>query len=231
MTPAVRGIAILAAMLATLGVSIVITPRERVALHSVELERMVPHRFGNWQEEASSIVQVSPEIEQSAETSAQRPAYDQILMRTYRRQSDGAQVMLALAYGRQQRQEFKVHRPELCYYSQGYEVRPAGKQLIALGAARPIEMQSLLARSRWRLELVTYWIRIGDQISTSPWRSRLIIAREGFAGRVPDGILVRISSLMQTDGDAGRALGVQRGFLADLYGSLSVSARKALAGA
>jgi EpsI family protein len=230
-SPALRGMMILAAMLVTLGASIALTPRERVALHSVELERMVPHQFGDWQEESSSVVQVSPEIEQSAETSAQRPAYDQVLMRTYRRHTDGAQVMLALAYGRQQRQEFKVHRPELCYYSQGYEVRQTGRRLIELGAAGPIETQTLVARNRWRLEFVTYWIRIGSQISTSPWRSRLIIAREGFAGRVPDGILVRTSSLMQTDSEASSALGVQRGFLAALYASLSGSAKKALTGA
>jgi EpsI family protein len=230
MRPAARSLMILGAMLAMLAASLVLTPRERVALNSVELERMVPHRFGDWLEATSSIVQVSPEIEQSAETSAQRPAYDQVLMRTYRRQTDGAQVMLALAYGRQQRQEFKVHRPELCYYSQGYEVSPGGRHLLELAAARHVETQTLVARSRWRLEYVTYWIRIGDQVSISPWRSRLIIAREGFAGRVPDGILVRTSSLMQTDADAVRAQGVQRGFLCDLYASLSVSAQKVLAG-
>src|ERR1700716_1713761 len=112
MRPVARSVVILGAMLATLAASFVLTPRERVGLHSVELERMVPHQFGDWLEEASSIVQVSPQIEESAYTSAQRPAYDQVLMRTYRRQADGAQVMLALAYGRQQRQEFKVHRPE-----------------------------------------------------------------------------------------------------------------------
>lgn len=230
MSPAIRGVTILAAMLITLGASILLTPRERVALHSVELERMVPHQFGDWREESGSVAQVSPEIEQSVQTSAQRPAYDQVLMRTYRRQTDGAQVMLALAYGRQQRQEFKVHRPELCYYSQGYEVRPTGRQLIELGTARPIEMQTLVARNRWRMELVSYWIRIGDQISTSPWRSRLIIAQEAFAGRVPDGILVRTSSLLQSDADASMALGVQSGFLAALYVALSVSAQKALTG-
>jgi EpsI family protein len=230
MKPMARGLAICAAMFATACAAFVLTPRERVALHSVELEEMVPRHFGDWSEESGSVAQVSPEIAQSAETGYARPAYDQVLMRTYRRHSDGAEVMLALAYGRQQRQEFKVHRPELCYYSQGYDVSPAGLQQIELGGSRHIEAQALLARSRWRLEYVTYWIRIGDQVSITPWRSRLIIAQEGFAGRVPDGILVRTSSLMQTDADAARALGVQRRFLSDFYASLSGSAKRVVAG-
>ena len=230
MTPLARGWVICAAMVATACAALWLTPRERVSLHSVELEQIVPRQFGDWWQEAGTVAQVSPEIEQSLQTSATRPAYDQVLMRTYRRHSDGAEVMLALAYGRQQRQEFKVHRPELCYYSQGYDVSPAGKQQIQLGASRRVEAQTLLARNQWRLEYVTYWIRIGDQVSISPWRSRLIIAREGFAGRIPDGILVRTSSLLQADSDAARVLGVQRRFLSDFYASLSVSAKRVVAG-
>jgi len=230
MKPLARSVAIAAAMVVTSCAAFVLTPRERVSLHSVELEEIIPKRFGDWAQESGSVAQVSPEIEESAETGTSRPAYDQVLMRTYRRRSDGAEIMLTLAYGRQQRQEFKVHRPELCYYSQGYDVSSAGRQQIDLGTARHIEAQSLLARNRWRIEYVTYWIRIGDQVSINPWRSRLIIAQEGFAGRVPDGILVRASSLMQTDADAAQARGVQRRFLSDFYAALSGSAKRVVAG-
>jgi EpsI family protein len=220
-------------MLLTAALAYAIAPTRQVSPDSVALERMIPKRFGEWVEQGATVEQVSPQIGQvDGENGgrAGRPLYDQVLMRTYRRQSDGEMVMLALAYGRRQVQEFKIHRPELCYYSQGYDVRFVGRSHVLLGPRFGVDSNLLLARNRARYEPVTYWIRVGDRISLSAWETRWLIFKDGISGSVPDGILVRASSVIQTDADSASAFRVQKIFFADLYNSLSPAARTAIAG-
>jgi len=220
-------------MLLTAALAYAIAPTRQVSAGSVALERMIPKRFGEWVEQDATVEQVSPQIDgQIGESGsrADRPLYDQVLMRTYRRQSDGEMVMLALAYGRRQAQEFKIHRPELCYYSQGYDVRFVGRSRVLLGPRFGVDSNLLLARNRARYEPVTYWIRVGDRISLSAWETRWLIFKDGISGSVPDGILVRASSVIQTDAESASAFKVQKIFFADLYNSLSAAARTAIAG-
>jgi EpsI family protein len=226
-----RSTAIFCAMLATTAAAWLITPRHEVAVGSVVLESMVPSQFGQWQEEATSIVQVATELDRTTGAEVNRPVYDQVLMRTYRRGTDGAEVMLALAYGRQQRQEFKIHRPELCYYGQGYEVTSIGTRAVTLAPSKRVTSQALMTRNRSRLEPVTYWIRIGDQISQSAWQTRWTIFTAALSGRVPDGILVRVSSLIEADSQSEQALEVQRLFLQALYSALTPQAKRVITGA
>jgi EpsI family protein len=220
-------------MLLTAALAYAIAPTRQVSADSVALERMIPKRFGEWVEQRAALEQVPPQIGQAGEESASRTdrtVYDQVLMRTYRRQSDGELVMLALAYGRRQVQEFKIHRPELCYYSQGYDVRFLGRSHVALGPHFGVDSNLLLTRNRARYEPVTYWIRVGRQISLSAWETRWLIFRDGIAGSVPDGILVRASSVVATEADSASAFRLQKVFFADLYNSLSPAARAAIAG-
>ena len=77
-------------------------------------------------------------------------------------------VMLALAYGVNQRQEVKIHRPELCYVSQGFKLLERSQvALSAAQAALPVRAQRMLVQAPGRAEAVSYWIRIGDMYSTS----------------------------------------------------------------
>ena len=215
-------------MLLTAALAYAIAPTRQVSPNSVALERMIPRQFGQWVEQGAAVEQVPPQIEGA--TRADRTLYDQVLMRTYRRQSDGEMVMLALAYGRRQAQEFKIHRPELCYYSQGYDVRFVGRSRVLLGPRFGVDSNLLLARNRARYEPVTYWIRVGDRISLSAWETRWLIFKDGISGSVPDGILVRASSVIQTEADSASAFRLQKSFFADLYHSLSPAARTAIAG-
>jgi EpsI family protein len=230
MSPRGRSAIVTLAMLAALAAAWLMRPRHEVPAGSVVLETMIPREFGAWKEEATSIVQVATELDRTTGAEIDRPVYDQVLMRTYRRDTDGTLIMLALAYGRQQRQELKIHRPELCYYGQGYDVTPVGERTIVFSRSVRVISQTLMTRNRARLEPVTYWIRIGDKISESAWQTRWNIFKDGLAGRIPDGILVRASSLIQSDSQSGQALEVQRRFLTDLYGSLSPWARRVITG-
>jgi len=226
-----RSYLILAILSLTYGAAWSITPKSQLAGAGVELARRMPERFGGWIEEPDALAQVDPSLSGAGgRDQAQRATYDEVLMRTYQRR-DGKRVMVALAYGREQTQELKIHRPELCYRAQGFEVRSLGARVLRLSPNAPVISTALVARNRNRVEIVSYWIRIGDRITRSAWETRWTLLREGLAGRVPDGLLVRTSSLTQSETDAGEALAVQRDFLVELYRALTPQGRQWLTGA
>jgi EpsI family protein len=208
-----------------------LTPAHEVSGPPVVLERMVPREFADWTLAKTDIVQVATQLERTTGPEVERPVYDQVLMRTYRRVSDGAEVMLALAYSRQQRQELKIHRPELCYYGQGYDVSPAGIHPTQLDGVRTIPTQRLLTQNRARIEPVTYWIRIGDRISLDALQTRLLIFQQGLRGRIPDGMLVRASSVVTDESQSESAFELQGAFLSALYSAMSPQAKRVMGGA
>ncbi len=205
-------------------------PRVELGRVGLDLAELIPQRFGDWSAEPSQVAQVLlvPNVRVAAEA-AQSGSYDDVLMRTYRR-ADGARVMIALAYGARQTQELKIHRPELCYYAQGFEVRSLGHRAVPVAGAASVEALALVARSPARTEIVTYWIRIGERIASGPWDMRWTIFREGLRGRVPDGLLLRASSLADSPAAAERELALQREFLADLQRELPRPTRRLLIG-
>ena len=152
-----------------------------------------------------------------------------MLARVYQR-ADGQIVMFALAWGSKQRQEIKVHRPELCYASQGLQV--VGQQLavVNLSDQTRVRATQLITKNISRQEPVTYWIRIGDTISMSAWQSRVRILTEGLKGRIPDGILVRVSQAVPTTADPNSSFRVQESFLKDLFLSVDHRTQLLLAG-
>jgi EpsI family protein len=191
---------------------------------------LIPERFGEWTAEPQPVAQVllvPDALENPA--AAQDASYDDVLMRTYRR-VDGTRIMAAFAYGRRQTQEVKIHRPELCYYAQGFEVRSLGLRDVRLSTAVSIGVPTLVTQNRARTEIVTYWIRLGDQLASSAWDMRAQIFRDGLSGRVPDGLLVRASSLAASHADVGRELAHQESFLRDLYASVPAATQRFLAG-
>ncbi|MEO8464665.1 MAG: exosortase C-terminal domain/associated protein EpsI [Gammaproteobacteria bacterium] len=226
----VRGLAVLA-LLATASYSAaLLTPRRELGLDTPRLVALIPERFGSWAAEPTTVLPVLlvPDVLADAEAS-QTESYDDVLMRTYRR-TDGARVMVALAYGRRQTQELKIHRPELCYYAQGFAVSALGARSVQLDSGRTVESRALLTENRSRTEIVTYWIRVGERVANDAWDIRWTIFRDGLDGRVPDGLLVRASSLTETAAGAEHELVLQHEFLADLYGALPVVTQRFLAG-
>jgi EpsI family protein len=151
-------------------------------------------------------------------------------MRAYAN-SRGDVVLLALAYGRNQRQEIKIHRPDVCYTAQGFELVSRSRVLlpIADAAGRPIAGTRMLVKAPGRLEVVSYWIRVGDVYTDNPWSLRYYIFEEGIRGRAPDGILVRASQIIGPGGPtATQEFEIQERFLAELVSALPASARRLL---
>lgn len=113
------------------------------AATQIDLNALVPKEFGEWREVRSAFVQVdlTPRRDgEEAERTTDSP-YDQTVIRTYVRRA-GATVMLALAYGSKQRQDVKIHRPELCYVAQGFQVGRKEHAPLALSDGRSVTESS-----------------------------------------------------------------------------------------
>lgn len=206
-----------------------LTPRSPAQSDSAPLSQIVPARFGEWRELEAPTAAVDPRRQRPGETDFEAP-YDDVLMRSYVN-AHGDIVMLALAYGRHQRQEIKIHRPELCYIAQGFTVLRRSNVAIAMPAFSAADGTRMLVSAPGRSEAVSYWIRIGDLYSRSAWKTRAHIFSEGMRGRVVDGMLVRVSQIVPDAAAADESrYAVQEKFLGDLVRALRPDARRLLTG-
>ncbi len=218
-------------MLVASGAAALMRPDIDTRTAEVDLEALIPDQVGEWRRVETPFVQVdlSPPRGDDQEATRDSP-YDETIMRSYVN-PQGERIMLALAYGAHQRQEVKIHRPELCYVAQGFKVKEQGKESVALSSGRTLTTTQLLAQNDRRVEPVTYWIRIGDEITHNAWQSRLSIFRTGLNGRVPDGILVRASQAFpRGQGTVAQSYALQTDFLRALYASLDARTRQLVAG-
>lgn len=213
-------------MVVSSGLALALTPDLSIVRADPHLESFVPSSFGNWQEVKTNQIQMDLTVRRDGEPSMDNP-YDEVLMRSYANDK-GQVIMLALAYGKLQRQEVKVHRPELCYTAQGFSIRNQQDTTVDVGTGvQPIPSKALLTGSRQREELVLYWIRIGNIISSSAWATRLYIVEQGLKHQVVDGILVRTSQILGGD-DSEQSLQLQKQFLRDLVQAIPEDKRKYL---
>ena len=191
MTLFIKNAVLLALMLLSAGLAIALRPTIILAdeLPPINLKTMVPTAFGNWQEQLNVSAQiVDPQQKQMLEK-----IYSETLTRTYVN-NEGYRIMLSIAYGKNQSGDLQLHKPEICYPAQGFAVK--GKQpgeLDLLG--KPIPATRLEANLGQRFEPITYWTVVGDQVTSSMTDKRLTEMRYAMAGRIPDGMLVRISSI------------------------------------
>ncbi|MYM98015.1 exosortase-associated protein EpsI, B-type [Duganella vulcania] len=210
-------------MVSSAGLTRVVTPTRKMADHreKLQLETLIPQRFGDWQVDTSVVpLQVDPETQARLDR-----IYNQTLSRTYVN-ADGERVMLSMAYGGDQGDGMGVHRPEVCYASQGFEIKK--DQFVNLGTSYGVlPVKQLLAVSGNRSEPITYWITIGDKMTRPDFQQRLQRLRYGLEGTVPDGMLVRVSTI---DTDLPRAYGVQSRFVKALLDSLNTKDRARLIG-
>jgi EpsI family protein len=158
------------------------------------LEAVFPDRFAGWQPAPEHAGVMRPATEQA---DAYR-IYDQVLERVYAN-GEGDRIMLSVAYGSQQSEALKLHRPEVCYEGGGFQVGQVQPASLVL-AGQPVPATRLWARHPQRSEPITYWTVLGDQVQDSAlaFRWRQVLA--GLRGHWLDGMLVRVSSIdTQTD--------------------------------
>ena len=78
-----------------------------------------------------------------------------------------------------------------------------------------------------RQEPVTYWFTVGDKAVLNTTQKRLVDLRYGLTGRIPDGMLFRVSSI---DQDPPRAYQMQNQFINQLLQTVPPADRKRLSG-
>jgi N-acetylglucosaminyldiphosphoundecaprenol N-acetyl-beta-D-mannosaminyltransferase len=184
------------------------------------LATMVPRQFGEWREVPQATQVVNPQAEQLVDK-----LYSEVLTRNYAN-AQGYRVMLSLAYGSDQRRALQAHMPEVCYPAQGFTVHASEPASVAT-AYGEIPARRLHTSLGQRHEPVTYWFTVGDTASPGPIRKRFIEMRLALSGRIPDGMLFRVSSI---DRDQKQAYALQEQFVTELLDVLSPEARKRLSG-
>ncbi|MDP2881236.1 MAG: EpsI family protein [Azonexus sp.] len=219
----IRNIILLVLMLASAGLAIAMRPTQKIADQGpkVVLETMIPHAFGEWQEEKQSGTQiVDPQTKEMLDK-----IYSQTLSRTYINGS-GYRVMLSIAYGNDQSDSMQVHKPEVCYPAQGFALQ--GKQSGTLAVTNgEIPVIRILTTLGQRSEPVTYWTTIGDQVVKPGIHKKLAEMSYGLSGKIPDGMLIRVSSI---DAQSDNAYQMQNRFAAQMLDALAPQHRQRLTG-
>lgn len=172
-----------------------LVPRDRLVLlaDGQRLDDLVPEVVGPWRHvPAAGIVLPRQEGSLSARL------YGQVLARGYLAEGH-LPMTLVMAYGAVQNDLLQLHRPEVCYSAVGFEISQtlAGSLPLPGGASLPV--RRLVARSGNRVETITYWTRVGDDLPTSGTEQRLVKLRQQWHGYIADGLLVRLSTGIAPD--------------------------------
>jgi len=200
-----------------------LTPTARLAQQDqFRLEAMIPSSFAGWTID-EHIVPLTPDPEQQ---SVLDRIYDQTLSRTYVNR-DGERVMLSIAYGGDQSESLQLHLPEVCYVAQGFQMLKARTDQLATRFGQ-LPVKRLVARQNQRNEPITYWITIGDKAVMSGIEQKMQRLAYGLSGKIPDGMLVRVSTIQADEAAAYR---LQDRFVNDMLASLAARDRMRLAGA
>ena len=191
-------------------------PREKLA-------DVVPQAFGDWSIDHSIVpVPPSPELQQTIDET-----YDETLALTFRNRA-GQRVMLSLAYGRNQHKGMNTHRPEVCYPAQGFKVVQGATLGTVQAMGQREAVTRLVAAAGNRNEPITYWLLVGDQITHFGYDQRAVAIRYGLRGIIPDGVLVRVSSIERDD---AAAFDLQARFIQDMLAAVTPARRPRLLGA
>jgi EpsI family protein len=176
----------------------VLTPRELMARTSasLDLQTVIPKKFGNWSLVPGiwPVTPADPEGYVEPDANSAR-IYSQEVGRGYT-DGHGNLVMLMVAYGPVQNFRLKAHRPEICYTAAGFRIsNKFGTQVPYRDDAAPIKLTRLTAERESRLEPISYWMRVGNDIATGVIDRQIIRLKYGLRGIIPDGALIRISTV------------------------------------
>ncbi|MEF8728842.1 MAG: exosortase-associated protein EpsI, B-type [Accumulibacter sp.] len=219
-----RNLILMALMVFASGMAMALKPSKQIGNDKpkVMLEAMIPETFGGWTMD-KSVTPIQPPPEQQAVIDR---TYDQTLARTYVNEA-GVRVMLSLAYGGNQNEGMNTHRPEICYPAQGFQLHSSMPSVLDLRQRR-LPVQRVIASQGQRHEPITYWIVVGDELSAFGIKHKLSTLKYGLTGRIPDGMLIRVSTI---DRDEARAFKIQELFIESLLAAVSPEDQSRLLGA
>jgi EpsI family protein len=214
---------LLALMLLSAGLGAALTPTRFVSdeLPPVDLQAMVPKAFGEWQELPVTLTQIiNPQQQETLEK-----IYSETLSRSYVN-AQGYRVMLSIAYGKNQNKALELHSPEVCYPAQGFSLNDRHKAPLEI-LGKTLSATQIETNLGQRYEPVTFWSAIGTTVPGTTLEKRMVEFRYAITGRIPDGFLVRVSSI---DRDSPNAYAQQARFAGDLVQALAPADRARFVG-
>ena len=210
-------------MFAAAGMALALKPTIKVADSGpkVDLEVLIPKAFGDWKIDETIVPLIAdPELQAKLDK-----IYNQTLTRTYVNHK-GERIMLSIAYGGDQSDTMAVHKPEICYPAQGFQIlKNASGTFATIDGSIPVKR--LVATQGPRIEPITYWTTVGDKVAVSGWKWKIQQMKYGLTGQIPDGLLFRISSIQSDESAAYR---VQDDFSRALLGAMPTADRQRIIG-
>jgi EpsI family protein len=214
------------ALLAAALLAQVLAPRELMARASasLDLDKAIPRQFGEWTvvPNMSPVTPADPEgfVDPDANTAR---IYSQEVGRGYVNRN-GNIVLLMVAYGPVQNYRLKAHRPEMCYTAAGFRVSEKHYAELSYGGSdHPLKLARLTAERESRFEPISYWMRVGNDITTGVVDRQIIRIKYGLRGLIPDGALIRVSTIGLSEQASYK---VQDQFIRDLLDAVAPQDRK-----
>jgi EpsI family protein len=214
---------LLALMLVSAGLGAALKPTIFVSdeLPPVDLQGMVPKTFGEWQELPVTMTTIiNPQQQETLEK-----IYSETLTRSYAN-ALGYRVMLSIAYGKNQNKALELHSPEVCYPAQGFTLTDRHKASVSI-MGKNIQATQIETNLGQRFEPVTFWTAVGTTVPSTTLQKRLVEFRYAITGRIPDGFLVRVSSI---DKDTPNAYAMQTRFADALMQAITPQNRSRFVG-
>lgn len=210
-------------MFAAAGMALALKPTTKIADAGpkIDLETLIPQTFGDWKIDET----ITPLIANPEQEALISKIYNQTLTRTYVN-AKGERIMLSIAYGGDQTDSMQVHKPEVCYPAQGFQILKNATDTFSTGEGN-IPIKRLVATQGQRIEPITYWRTVGDAVEVSGVSWKLQQLKYGLTGKIPDGLLFRISSIQA---DESKAYQTQDAFTRDLLKAMSPSGRERIIG-
>lgn len=219
----IRNWILLLLMLAACGLALQLRPSDRIADQGpkLNLDAMIPGQFGEWSIDDKVVYQqVSPDTKAALEK-----IYTQALMRTYVNR-DGYRIMLSIPYGADQSDGLAAHDPEGCYPAQGFQILSKSQETLHTSMG-DVPLRRMEAAAGARHEPVTYWVTVGHHAVNNDWDRKKAQLEFALKRQIPDGLLVRVSSI---DADTLQAYRIHGGFIEALLKSLPPQSRMRVSG-
>ncbi|MCB5195587.1 exosortase-associated protein EpsI, B-type [Deefgea salmonis] len=188
---------------------------------SVLLVDTLPDTIGAWRVDKQQV----NVIENQAIQDTIKKIYSDVASKTYVNTA-GQRVMVSLAYVADQSDAMGVHLPEVCYPAQGFTVDKIDSIKLNVGD-KELPVNRIYAVSGERHEPILYWTVTGNYLTLPGDSTKLIQLKYALSRTVPDGLLVRISTIGD---DRNLEYKTQELFVTDLYKKLTVKSRERLFG-
>lgn len=202
------------------GTALAMKPRNQVDfLGKATIEDLVPKRLADWNFVDTSGLVLPPRDQM------QERLYTQLLTRTYA-DPNGEQIMLLIAYNSMQDGVIQLHRPEICYPAGGFRLTTIEPHVTSMAQNIDIPSRHIVAETGLRREEMIYWTRMGDYFPRRWSDQRWAVFVQNLHGDIPDGLLVRISSITQ-----GVGIEMLDAFARILYANVNPRMRQVLVGA